>query len=439
MKGPCLVACDAGGHAFDVPDLLMAGASLGQWRQPDIAELMPVPAASSFFSLPGRYPVGFDPRRKKLVVLREYRGAPVQAAAVFLPPGYLQFLSAAYEQEPAAPRLPLFCYTAVGWTNGRFVAAGQLIDRQLRHHIPPAWAGRIARGAASLIKRYPRNRLVRHLVNHCVFEYRCPNACNLVLGRMECPIPVSPACNARCVGCISHQPAASCIPSTQHRLDFVPTCAEICEYVAPHLQHAADPIASFGQGCEGEPLLQARLVEQAIKAIRARTARGVLNMNTNASRPADVERLCKAGLDSLRVSLNSAQPEYYHAYYQPRGYALADVVESIRIARRHGVWVSLNYLVFPGFTDSRGELRALENLLRATDVNMIQARNLNMDPAWYAQVLGRAPRGKTVGMLAWAQWLRRRFPRVRLGYFNPTRATLRGQASRPGAGLATDP
>lgn len=127
----------------------------------------------------------------------------------------------------------------------------------------------------------------------------------------------------------------------------------------------------------------------------------------------------------MRVSLNSAQAQFYHAYYQPQKYTFDDVIESIRIARRHKVWVSLNYLVFPGFTDHPGELRALVKLLRKTNINMIHTRNLNIDPAWYIQALGLASlRGQPIGMMAWIHSIRQTFPDVRLGYFNPTHTTM---------------
>jgi pyruvate-formate lyase-activating enzyme len=400
----------------------MAGASNGSWSVPEEESLVTLPISSLLFSMPGRIPVGYDPSRSCFVAVREYCGEPVTAAAAFMPPGYMQTLSAAYTELNGAPRLPLFAYTAVGWRNGRFCAAGYRIDRQKRHTIPDSLLPAIDSRARAMLKRYPRNRLVAHLMNNCVLKYRCPNACNLALGRWECPVPVSPACNAACVGCISKQSGDSCVPSTQHRLDFVPTVGEIVEYVVPHLQSAANPIASFGQGCEGEPLLQARLVEEAIGEIRRRTGRGVININTNASMPREVERLCRAGLNSMRVSLNSAQERFYSAYYRPRGYRFADAVESIKIAKKYGVWVSLNYLVFPGFTDTASEMTALERLLRTTGVDMIQTRNLNIDPLWYAEVIGPSSRNsKPIGMIQWVCHLRDRFPTVRLGYFNPSR------------------
>jgi pyruvate-formate lyase-activating enzyme len=430
VKTPSLIVCDTAGRAVEIPELRMAVSSNGFLKLPDDRSLIPLPKSGVLFTLPARVPAGYDPVSRRFVFVKEYGGRPVSAAAAFMPPGYVQTHASAYGEMEDAPRLPLYCYAAVGWMDGRFYAAGYRIDRQLRHEIPDGSLGRIDMRAQRLLKRHPRNRLISHLVNNCVLSYRCPNACNLVLGRRECPIPVSPVCNAACLGCISLQPKSSCVPSTQHRLDFVPTAAEIAAYVVPHLKHAANPIASFGQGCEGEPLLRARLVEESIRSIRARTRRGVINMNTNASRPSAVERLCAAGLDSMRVSLNSAQRDLYHAYYRPKDYSFDDIVASMIIARRNKVWVSINYLVFPGLTDSRAEFSALKKLITKTGINMVQTRNLNIDPVWYGDSLGISRRaGRPLGMVNWISAVREEFPEVKFGYFNPTAAMVRAGRS----------
>jgi pyruvate-formate lyase-activating enzyme len=356
------------------------------------------------------------------VQVRQYCDAPVFAASAFMPPGYVQTMTSAYDEMKNAPRLPLFCYSAVGWRDGRFYAAGYLIDNQPRHEIKDRALSRIDKLGEAMLKKHDKNRLIRHLVSNCVHKYRCPNACNLVLGRWECPVPVSKACNAACLGCISQQPKSSCVPSTQHRLDFTPTSSEIIEYVVPHLEKARSPIASFGQGCEGEPLLEAELIEKSIRGIRRQTRRGVINLNTNASIPEAVERLCRAGLNSMRVSMNSAQPKYYKAYYRPKNYTFEDVIESILIAKKHKICVSINYLVFPGLTDNPTEQDTLFSMLDKTGIDMIQTRNLNIDPAWYAGTLGLSRlRGKPSGMVRWIEEVRKNFPSVKLGYFNPSR------------------
>jgi pyruvate-formate lyase-activating enzyme len=403
----------------------MAGAVTGSYVLPDEQSIIPMPQSSVFFTLPRRVPVGYDRKRKTFVTVNEYRGAPVFAVAVFMPPGYVRTLHSAYREMSSPPRLPLYCYTAVGWKNNRFYAAGRRIDRSLRHEIADASLKTIELKACAMLKRHARNRLVSHLVNNCVFKYRCPNACNLVLGRWECPVPVSSACNAGCIGCISKQPMKSGFPASQHRLDFVPHPREIIDYVVPHLKKAANPVASFGQGCEGEPLLQADLIEESIREIRARTGRGIININTNASLPRAIERLCGAGLNSMRVSLNSAQAEYYTSYYRPKTYSFDDVLESMMIAKRHNVWVSINYLIFPGFTDHPSELNALKKLLHMTKLDMIQTRNLNIDPLWLIDELGlRKLTGNPIGIISWISEIRKCFPKTRMGYFNPTCRTM---------------
>src|SRR6202000_777804 len=112
------------------------------------------------------------------------------------------------------------------------------------------------------------------------------------------------------------------------------------------------------------------------------------NINTNGSKPAAVQALCEAGLDSIRVSLNSARPAIYNAYYRPNNYRFEAIVESLRGGRSFGGWASINYFVFPGMTDSIEEYEALRNLIRTTDLTMIQWRNFNIDPDWYLGKIG---------------------------------------------------
>jgi pyruvate-formate lyase-activating enzyme len=419
MRLPYLLVSDSTGDIFEIPELSMAASSLDAPVLPGPDNLIPMPRSSLLFTLPGRAAMGYDPGGR-LVTITEYGGKRVFPVAAFMPPGYLRTLHCAYAELPGAPRLPLYCYAAVGWKNERFYVAGTRIDRRLCHEIADSILPEVDRKAAALLARHPRNRLVAHLVHNCVLKYRCPNACNLTLNKGECPVPISPACNASCIGCISRQPKSAGFPSSQHRIDFVPTVTEILDYAVPHCASAPRPIVSFGQGCEGEPLLQEELVEEAIRGIRLRTKRGTININTNASIPAAIRRLCRAGLNSMRVSLNSAQEGFYGTYYRPAGYSFEDVRESIRIAKRLGAWVSLNYLVFPGFTDDPSEIKALKELLRDSRIDMLQTRNLNVDPQWFCREMNfRGLTGNAIGMPQWVNCIRKAFPKVRLGYFNP--------------------
>jgi pyruvate-formate lyase-activating enzyme len=65
------------------------------------------------------------------------------------------------------------------------------------------------------------------------------------------------------------------------------------------------------------------------------------------------------------------------------------VLESIELAARAGLRVSLNLLTHPGVTDDRQELEAMERFLSRTRVDMIQTRTLNIDPEVYFANVGR--------------------------------------------------
>jgi molybdenum cofactor biosynthesis enzyme MoaA len=263
---------------------------------------------------------------------------------------------------------------------------------------------------------YPNNRIVTQHA-HCALDYSCPTASNLFFGRWEMAIAVSPGCNARCIGCISKQEEEDLI-SPQDRLTFIPTVEEIIEVAVPHLEHAEEAIVSFGQGCEGEPLLQWRRIEQAIKVIRGRTDKGVININTNASNPRWVQRLYEAGLDTLRASTISGHVETYTSYYRPIGYSFEDVKESLKRARDAGVYSSINLLCFPGMIDREREVEALLAFVKETGLRLIQLRNLNIDPE---VLLPRMPKldsmGKALGMRTMIEIIRREASEVEIGNF----------------------
>ncbi|MFN5930520.1 MAG: radical SAM protein, partial [Sphingobacteriales bacterium] len=138
-------------------------------------------------------------------------------------------------------------------------------------------------------------------------------------------------------------PQEETITATQDRLTFKPTAEEIIEFTVPHLETAPFPLISFGQGCEGEPLLMWETIRESILEIRKHTSKGSININTNGSKPDAVDALCLAGLDSIRVSTNSAQKHIYERYYRPNNYQFEDIIESLKVMRKHGGWSSINY------------------------------------------------------------------------------------------------
>jgi pyruvate-formate lyase-activating enzyme len=410
---PAAVFANERGEILDAPELAAAGRSGRAIVPLDANELVPLPEGSELYLLPERRALGLAPHGRV--------PAPIEGTAVaaFLPSSYSVSSLAAYRARENAPLLPLYTYAALCWYRGAFHVAAERVEADAKHDPASFAEGDLEARVRELRARHPRNRLVEHLGANCALTWGCANAKNLFHGRWECPIPESSVCNARCVGCISAQPDAP-IPSPQERLAFVPTIDEVLELALPHLEHAPRAMLSFGQGCEGEPLMQGELLVELVRALRARTPRGTLHLNTNGSKPAVVARLAAAGLDSIRVSLNSARAEPYARYYRPLTYRFEDVVETLRVARQAGLFTSVNYLAFPGFTDTEAEHAALAGLVRETGLDMIQWRNLNIDPEAYADTvgLGEAP---GFGLRELRRRLAAEFPLVRHGYVNPPR------------------
>jgi len=177
-------------------------------------------------------------------------------------------------------------------------------------------------------------------------------------------------------------------------------------------------MVSFGQGCEGEPLLRYREIARAIRLMRQRTPRGSINVNTNGSLPKALAALADSGLDAVRISLNSASADLYQAYYQPRGYGLEDVVESMRVARAGGLYLALNLLVFPGVTDREEEARRLCRLVRRVGAHQVQMRSLAIDPdVYWALAKRRGGGGVAIGVRALVRALRQARPGLVVGNF----------------------
>jgi pyruvate-formate lyase-activating enzyme len=421
-ESPFILYSDGKGNIFEDKTLYTTGRSGWDALPVDPEDWIELPEGGSLYELPGRRGIGIDVLTGEMRLCKKG-----WAVAAFIPPAHTGLFLAAYETEPDAPTLPLFCYTAAGWQDDKFFVPAVRIEQDIRQDCAGYDQTIIESGVSTILKAYPHNRLVNHLANNCCLTYHCPAARNFFMGRWECPIPTSPACNANCIGCISFQPQEETIPSTQDRLTFKPLPEEIVEFTVPHLQEAPFPIVSFGQGCEGEPLLMWETIRESIITMRKHTPRGSININTNGSKPAAVRALCEAGLDSIRVSLNSTRPAIYEAYYRPNNYRFEDIVESLRVVHSFGGWTSINYFVFPGMTDSIAEYEALRELIRSTGLSMIQWRNFNIDPDWYLGKIGVTDTGECMGVKQMMELLREEFPDLRFGYFNPPMERIRGR------------
>ena len=418
---PYLLYSDGCGNIFEDTSLYAVGRAGWDAYPVETEDWIELPVGGNLYELPGRRGIGIDVESGDMRLCEKG-----WAVAAFIPPAHTGLFISAYETLPDAPTLPLFCYTAAGWEDEKFYVAAVRVEPDIRQEAEGYDEKEINEGTKSLLSAYPHNRLVKHLMENCCQTYTCPAARNLSMGRWECPVPTSPACNANCIGCISFQPEDETIVATQDRLTFMPTAEEIVEFTVPHLMNAPYPIISFGQGCEGEPLLMWETIREAIIQIRKHTPKGSININTNGSKPNAVKALCEVGLNSIRVSTNSAQKHIYTPYYRPNNFQFEDIIESLKVVRSYGGWASINYFVFPGMTDTVEEYEALRKLIKETDLSMIQWRNFNIDPDWYLEQINVPEVGELLGVKQLQDLIKEEFPNVKYGYFNPPIERIKG-------------
>ena len=424
-QSPYLMYSDGNGHIYEDTSLYAPGRSGWDAVAIELNEWIALPEGGSLYELPGRRGIGIDTHTGAMRLCEKG-----WAVAAFIPPAYTGTYLAAYETLPEADTLPLFCYTAAGWLDEQFYVAALRIEQDIRQEAAGFNDATIQEGIAGLLTSHKQNRLIKHLAENCALTYHCPAARNYFMGRWECPIPCSPACNANCLGCISFQPQEESITSTQDRLTFRPRVDEIVEIAVPHLDSAPYPIVSFGQGCEGEPLLMWPVIRESIIEIRKLTSRGSININTNGSNPKAVKKLCEAGLNSIRVSTNSVRASVYTPYYRPNNYQFEDILESIKIVNESGGWTSLNYFVFPGMTDAVAEYEALRKVIKETGLKMIQWRNFNIDPDWYLGKSGITDTGACMGVRDLMLQIKEEFPALKFGYFNPPSERIKGDFAK---------
>ena len=383
------VYADEEGNGYIDEDYFALGLLGAQFVEPSEEEVIPLPEGASLTMIPNRAPVVIDDNDQFVL----YPGEGWVMGAL-LPQGYTRTLLPAFVNRDGADGLPLFGYAAVFAQDGELYVAAVPTDEDYKWNPQYFNTADLTARVEALQRKFPENRLLRQL-GHCALEYGCFTAQNIFYHRWEGGIPVSPVCNARCLGCISLQPS-ECCPSPQSRLTFVPTVQEVVELAVHHLQDAEDGIISFGQGCEGDPSIQADLIAEAIVEIRRQTNNGTINMNTNAGNTAGIQKIVDAGIDSLRVSLNSGTDEVYRAYYRPTNYTLDNVRQSLRYAADHGVYTYLNLLTFPGINDCSDEVESLLQLVREHDVKSYPGTQPQYRPG-NDEAYFRVVDGRTIG------------------------------------------
>lgn len=414
---------DSSGSVYDYPDINAVFRSGNKFISPEYSDLIKLPYGSYLFTLPGRIPVGCN-GKKFIDIPEDGFGQTILPVSSFLASAYLRTYLPAYKNNKDPERLTLWAYAGAAIINGKFYVPAMRIDDDPRSD-PKIHENyeELDEMIKKITSEYKNNRLIMQLAK-CSTEYNCLCARNFFLSRYEAPIPTSPSCNADCAGCLSYQKDSSGFAASHGRLDFAPDPDEISQVMLHHFSKTGNnSIASFGQGCEGEPLLRGSDLALAVRKVRNKTSAGTININTNGSLPQNVSMLIDSGIDSIRISLNSPSENYYNLYHKPRGYTFADVKKSIRTAIDAGIYVSLNLFFMPGFTDMETEVKALFEFLDEFPVNMIQTRNLNIDPDYYFDIIDYRE-SEALGIANLIAMLRDKKPEIRLGYYNPCKESF---------------
>ena len=102
----------------------------------------------------------------------------------------------------------------------------------------------------------------------------------------------------------------------------------------------------------------------------------------------------------------------------------------MKVVKQNGGWVSINYFVFPGMTDSVEEYEALRKLIKVTNLKMIQWRNFNIDPDWYLEKIDWKDTGEIMGIKQMMDLIHEEFPDLKSGYYNPPMERIKGDFSK---------
>ena len=377
-------------------------------------------AATVPFADPVRLPTGatvLHIEREAETVDRSGRargvGAGRLAVAAILPPGHLRTQLPAYADETDKPDLPPRAYAAVAADDaGDLMVAALLIDRDPTRDIDAYPKAEIAAKVNDALRSRPADRLVRQLAR-CAREYGCRAAANAFYGRWECALPIAAPANEHPLPAIAPRLDGEAEP--REPAAFHATAEEVAGLAAQHIA-AGGTLVSFGRACEGEPLLSARLVEDAIRLIRATTRSGTINLETNGSVPAALRRLGAAGLDAVTIRIASARAATYETLHRPEGYRFADVRASLRVAAEQRLATSLLIPVLPGILDRAEEIAALVGLAgELREGSAILLRDLAADPLRaLALMKGREP---SIGVARAVERLREELPHLRVGSF----------------------
>ncbi len=360
------VHTDRSGRVFVSADYAAAvsdGAAVVQ-----MPAALALPAGAELVPLPDREAIAFDRRGQ-----RRGLGTARWAIGALLPQGTLRTWLPAYTRPRSTGPLPPRPYAAVGADE-----SGSLVVAAIRvgERAPPAQVdeGRLATRVNDALRAHPSNVALRHLVR-CAREKGCRSARESFSGG-ERIVPVGSDRNDAPPEGVAIDPE----PCRRDGRVFPATARDLAELALAHLGDGAAEV-TFGGACDGEPLLAARVVSDAVARVRGERPTARVVLRSNASVGAALARVCAAGVGALRVRLVSARPETYEWFHGPIGYRWTDVLTSLRIAGDAGTDVTIEALVLPGLFDRVTENDALIELLGSLPaVSVLRLADLGVDP-----------------------------------------------------------
>ena len=321
-----LLLSDPAGTVLEHPTLLAAVRS-DEHVLPPRGRPIALPSGAKLAHLPGRRPVGLNPKTGALELVREFTidgktFAPNAVGAV-LPPGYTRtYLPGGGEGRRAGA-------AAVGVHRGGVGAEGA--GGLGAAHRSPHALGPVAlqrprgegpgEGAPRALPRQPGARSSSRCARSSTGASPARTSST---ASDEGGIPASVMCNAQCVGCISRAARRRAARDPRpHERRAGRRGDGGRRGVAPGARHGPHH-GELRPGLRGRAAHPLALDREGHSASRASARRrAAININTNGSLPHGLRALFDAGLDAVRVSLNSAHPELYAAYYQPKGYGFA--------------------------------------------------------------------------------------------------------------------
>lgn len=166
QQSPFILYSDGEGNIFEDISLYATGRSGWDALAVPLDEWIDLPDGGNLYELPGRRGIGIDVQTGEMRLCEKG-----WAVAAFIPPAHTGLYMAAYETAVNAPTLPLFCYTAAGWLNGKLYVPAVRIEQDIRQETVGYDEAKIVSGTSHLLEAYPHNRLVKHLMENCCMTY----------------------------------------------------------------------------------------------------------------------------------------------------------------------------------------------------------------------------------------------------------------------------